>query len=509
MAELNAAIELLDHNLAAGRAEKVAYTDMQRELTFGELSENCTRMGELLAAHGVAQESRIAVLMLDTVDWPTVFLGAIRVGVIPVALNTLLTTEQYDYILNDCRAQALFISAPLLPVVTPILENLPHLRHVFVVGESKHDHIDFTTALQATGTDAAPATTYADEVAFWLYSSGSTGMPKGVQHVHSSMTQVSDFYGQQLLGIREDDVSYSAAKFFFAYGLANNLYLPLSVGATTVLFDGRPTPEAVMERLATHQPTLFYGVPTLYAALLSVPECTPENTSHRLRLCISAGEALPPDIAQQWTERFGVEVLDGVGSTELLYIFVSNRPGDVRFGTSGKAVPGYEIKLIGEDGTEVPDGEVGEMVVRTTTASIGYWNQRAKSRSTFVGEWTHTGDKYIRNTDGYYEICGRTDDMFKVSGIWVSPFEVEAALISHPAVLEAGVVPAEDEDELVKPKAFVVLQPGQSSDGLFEALKSHVQNAVGVWKYPRWIEFVDDLPKTATGKIQRYKLRES
>lgn len=507
--EYNAAVDFVDRNVQEGYGDRPAFIDMQRALTYGALLDDCGRMAGLLAKHGIGPECRVAMLVLDTVDFPVIFWGAIRAGVVPIALNTLLTAEQYEYILGDCRARALFVSAPVLATVGPVLERLAHLERVFVIGGDSGEHLDFRAELDPQPSDASPASTCPDEVAFWLYSSGSTGMPKGVLHVHSSPMETARLYAQGVLGLRQDDVVFSAAKLFFAYGLGNGLSFPMSVGASTVLLDSRPTPTAVWERLKTHQPTIFCGVPTLYAAILAAPECTRENGSARLRCCISAGEALPEEIGKSWKARFGVDILDGVGSTEMLHIFLSNRPDDVHYGRSGKAVSGYELRLVDEHGADIGAGQVGELMVRGSSAANGYWNQRAKSRRTFEGEWTRTGDKYVLDEEGYYEYCGRTDDMFKVSGIWVSPFEVESALVSHPAVLEAAVVPAEDDDELLKPKAFVVLKKGKGSDELFETLKEHVKEKVGTWKYPRWIEFVDDLPKTATGKIQRFKLRES
>jgi 4-hydroxybenzoate-CoA ligase len=348
------------------------------------------------------------------------------------------------------------------------------------------------------------ADTCADETAFWLYSSGSTGMPKGVRHVHSSLMETARLTGQDCLGIQEDDVIYSAAKLFFAYGLGNSMSFPMSVGATSVLLPERPTPEAVFRTLKQYQPTMFFGAPTLYAAMLAYPEGTPGNSSGRLRQCVSAGEALPADIGKAFRAKFGVDVLDGVGSTEMLHQYVCNSPRNLKYGTSGKPVPGYE------QGNDTPDGEVGEMLVRGPSAGDGYWNQRDKSRATFEGNWTRSGDKYVRDAEGYYTYQGRTDDMFKVSGIWVSPFEVESALIGHASVLEAAVVPKEDTDGLLKPKAFIVLKPGKTpGNGLHNELKEHVKAKAGMWKYPRWIEIVDGLPKTATGKIQRFKLREN
>jgi 4-hydroxybenzoate-CoA ligase len=429
---------------------------------------------------------------------------------VPVCLNTLLTAEQYGYILGDARARALFVAAPLLPVVQPILGQLPFLKHVFVAGgEPPAFALSFRGELGFQQTEFQAVETCADETAFWLYSSGSTGSPKGVRHVHSSPMETARLTGQDCLGIGEDDVIYSAAKLFFAYGLGNSMSFPMSVGACAVLVPERPTPEAVFRTLKQYQPTMFFGAPTLYAAMLAYPQGTPANGSQRLRQCVSAGEALPAEIGKAFRAKFGVDVLDGVGSTEMLHQYVCNSARALKYGTSGKPVPGYEIRLVDEHGKDVANGEVGEMLVRGPSAGDGYWNQRAKSRSTFEGAWTRSGDKYVRDAEGFYTYQGRTDDMFKVSGIWVSPFEVESALVGHASVLEAAVVPKEDTDGLLKPKAFIVLKPGQTAgNGLQEELKERVKAKAGMWKYPRWIEIVDGLPKTATGKIQRFKLRD-
>lgn len=507
----NAATDFIERNLGPGRIDKPAFIDPNETLTYGGLALRCNQMGNLLATYGVGRESRIALLLLDTVDFPPAFWGAIKAGVIPVSLNTLLNAEQYAYILGDSRAKALFISAPLLPAVQPILGRLPDLRHIFVAGGEPPPYaLSLRTELAAQSTAFAAADTCCDETAFWLYSSGSTGMPKGARHVHSSLMETARLTGQGCLGIREDDVIYSAAKLFFAYGLGNGMTFPMSVGATAILRPDRPTPELVFATLKAHQATVFYGVPTLYAAMLAYPGGTPENSSPRLRLCVSAGEALPEQVGTAFAERFGVDVLDGVGSTEMLHQYVCNFPGKVRYGTTGTPIPGYEVRLVDDAGRDVADGEVGEMLVRGPTAADGYWNQRDKSRATFEGTWTRSGDKYVRDAQGFYIYQGRTDDMFKVSGIWVSPFEVESALASHASVLEAAVVPKEDADGLLKPRAFVVLKPGQTvGDGLQETLREHVKAKAGPWKYPRWVEFVDSLPKTATGKIQRFKLRQT
>jgi len=507
----NAATDMVDRNVTHGRGAKPAFIDPSETLTYGELQARCNRMANLLATYGLVRESRIALLLLDTVDFPVAFWGAIKAGVVPVALNTLLTSEQYAYILSDSRVRALFISAPLLAAVEPILGQLASLKHVFVCGGEPPPYaLSFRAELDQQAPAFEAVDTCCDETAFWLYSSGSTGMPKGVRHVHSSLMETARLCGQQCLGMREDDLVYSAAKLFFAYGLGNAMSFPMSVGASAVLVPDRPTPELVFRTLKRHQPTFFFGVPTLYAAMLAYPDGTPAMSSERLRVCVSAGEALPAEVGRAFRAKFGVDLYDGVGSTEMLHQYVCNSAAGLKYGTSGKPVPGYEIRLVDEHGKEVGEGEVGEMLVRGSTHSEGYWNQREKSRATFEGGWTRTGDKYTRDADGYYAYQGRTDDMFKVSGIWVSPFEVESALIGHAAVLEAAVVPKADSDGLLKPKAFIVLKPGRNAvNGLEEELKEQVKLKAGPWKYPRWIEFVDTLPKTATGKIQRFKLREA
>jgi 4-hydroxybenzoate-CoA ligase len=513
----NAASDFVDTNVQAGRGAKTAFTDGKRKLTYSELQTQSQRFAHGLRALGLRQESRIALLLLDTVDYPVAFWGAIRAGVVCIPLNTLLTPEQYLYILGDSRAEALFVSAPLLKVIEPILPKLPNLHRVIVTGGdgtapkeiAGREMLSFESVLERGKTETWTAPTISDETAFWLYSSGSTGQPKGARHVHSSLIATAKLYGQGVLGIREDDVVYSAAKIFFAYGLGNAMSFPMSVGATTILLPDRPAPDAIFALMQREQPTIFYGVPTLFAAMLAHKEIGRGAGSKRLRWCVSAGEALPENLGKRWKDVVGADILDGIGSTEMLHIFVSNRPGDIRYGTSGLPVPGYDAKIIDEHGQEVGAGEIGELVVRGPSAADGYWNQREKSRRTFAGEWTYTGDKYIRDEQGYYQYCGRTDDMFKVSGNWVSPFEVEAALASHDAVLEAAVIGEEDDDKLVKPKAYVVLKPGIAADAkLLDSIKEHVKSTAGLWKYPRWIEFRAELPKTATGKIQRFKLRE-
>jgi 4-hydroxybenzoate-CoA ligase len=491
----------------SGKPAFIEATGECRQITYADLAEQSGRLADLCERHGIAREDRAAMLVLDQIEFPIIFFGCIKAGIPPVALNTLLSTSVYDAILRDSRARALFVSSELFPTVQPALKDNPFLRAVFVIGGDTPDGCHaFATELAASQTRDT-VTASADECAFWLYSSGSTGLPKGVRHVHASLKATADTYGANVLRIKPDDTVFSAAKMFFAYGLGNSISFPMSVGATTVLLRERPTPESVFDVIERTKPTVFCGVPTLYAAMVAGLEAGDFSVSCPLRCCISAGEALPEEVGKRWKALLGTDILDGVGSTEMLHIFLSNSIGDVEYGTSGTAVPGYDLRLVDENGDEVEPGVVGELLVNGESAADGYWNQRDKSRATFEGTWTRTGDKYERRKDGRYIYCGRTDDMFKVSGIWVSPFEVEQALISHPAVLEAAIVAAPDEQGLEKPKAFVVLKQESASGGLEDALREHVKEKIGKWKYPRWVEIVPDLPKTATGKIQRFKLR--
>jgi 4-hydroxybenzoate-CoA ligase len=512
----NAVSDFVDAHIPR-RTSKIAFVDPDRSLTYGDLQARSIRFANALRALGLRQEDRVALLLHDTVDYPVAFWGTVRAGSVALPLNTFLTVPQYSYILTDSRASTLVAAAPLAQAIWPVIENLPHLKTIILVGAIEDDKAGFPgrgvrlfedVLAQASGKPFT-ADTLSDEVAFWMYTSGSTGDPKGVKHVHSSLVATAKLMGQGILGITENDVVHSASKLFFAYGLGNAMSFPLSVGATAALWPERPSPEGVFEMMRKHRPTIFYGVPSLYTALLAHSEICKGAGSDRLRLCVSAGEALPAHIGERWRDVVGVDVLDGLGSTELLNTFLSNRPGDIRYGSTGKPVPGYDMRIVDDTGRELGVNEIGELIVHGPSAGEGYWNQRAKTRRTFVGEWTYTGDKYRRDADGYYYYCGRTDDMFKVSGMWVSPFDVEAALVSHEAVLEAAVIGKEDADGLIKPKAFIVLKNGvAANDSLFETLKSHVKERAGAWKFPRWIELRTDLPRTATGKIQRFKLRD-
>ena len=554
--DYNAAVEFIDANLANGRAEKIAFVDAAGQYIYGDLAERVNRAGNALRALGAGMETRVLMCMLDGIDFPAVFWGAIKAGCVPIPLNTLLTSNDYAHLLRDSRAPVVVVSEALLERFAAALEGQPHVGHVVVAGDEAHgnpptaagstagdlpgmpaetDSTDRAATPAETGSAGRtgspsgtggfgrhrlaellataspqldPAPTTCDDVAFWLYTSGSTGTPKGSMHLHRDLITTAEHYGVGTLGIREDDLVYSAAKLFFAYGLGNGMTFPFYVGATTAVLAGRPTPDAVMALLREHCPTIFYGVPTLYGAMLALPPGRDGDRSSRLRLAVSAGEALPAEIGAAWEKRFGAPILDGLGSTEMLHIFLSNREGDVRYGTSGTAVPGYELKLICETGEPAAPGEIAELWVSGDSSALAYWNQREKSLATFHGPWTRTGDKYVVDEEGYYHYCGRTDDMLKVGGQWVSPFEVESALLGHEAVLEAAVVAAEDDQGLVKPKAFVVPREGVETDAaLAAALQEFVKDRLAPFKYPRWIEFAGDLPKTATGKIQRFKLR--
>jgi benzoate-CoA ligase family protein len=504
----NFAADILERNLAAGRANKPVYIDPRGSWTYGALAERVDRFGGALRSLGVRQEERILLALLDDIDWPTAFLGAIKAGVIPIPVNTLMTEEDYRFMLADSRAKVLVVSEPLLAKFENLIPSSPDLMHVIVAGENARGHRAFERLLDEAPPDSYTAPTTRDDMCFWLYTSGSTGRPKGAVHVHSSLRLTADLYGMGVLGLKESDLCYSVAKLFFAYGLGNAMTFPMAVGATTVLSPERPTPDGVGELLRRHPITVFYGVPTFYAAFLASPRA-PECSELNLRCCVSAGEALPPDVGRRWKERYGVDILDGIGSTEMLHIFISNYPGAVKYGTTGRPVPGYDIRLIDDDGHVIGESrELGELQVRGPTSAAMYWNNRDMTRETFLGEWTRSGDKYLRDEDGYYVYCGRRDDMLKVGGIYVSPFEVEGALCTHSEVLEAAVVAWPDEENLIKPKAYVVLKAAEKAcDELAHVLQSHVKASLAPYKYPRWIEFRTELPRTATGKIQRFKLR--
>ena len=505
--EFNFAQHLITCN--GTRSDKTALIDDTGSLSYGQLTEQIRRFAGGLNALGLKREERVLLLMHDSSDWVVAFLGSLYAGVVPVAVNTLLTADDYAFMLRNSRAQAAFVSGALLPTLQAAMDLAKtEVGHVVVsrptasLAQGQFNMAD----LVAQNPSILPAQTMADEPAFWLYSSGSTGQPKGTVHSQGNLYWTAELYGKGVLDLRENDTVFSAAKLFFAYGLGNALTFPLSVGASVVLMAERPTPQATFKRLVDHQPTVFYGAPTGYGGMLAHADL-PAKSQVALRLCSSAGEALPRDIAERWSAHFGCEIIDGIGSTEMLHVFLSNRPGDVRYGTTGKPVPGYEVQLRHEDGSVVRGhDEIGDLYVQGPSSALMYWNNREKSRNTFQGVWTQSGDKYTRDADGYYTYAGRNDDMLKVSGIYVSPFEVESTLVQHPAILEAAVIGKEDTDGLTKTKAFIVLKAGQSMTQ--EEVKAFVKERLAPYKYPRFIEFVAELPKTATGKIQRFRLRD-
>jgi benzoate-CoA ligase len=500
--------------LNAGRAAKAAFVDDLGTLSYGALDERVRRIAAGLRALGIRREERVLLLMQDCNDWPVSFLGAMYAGLVPVAVNTLLTADDYAYMLEHSRAQAVLVSGALLPTLTMAMVKSDHeVGKVIVsrpVAPLHPAEVDLEAFIKANQPMDKPAPTTPDDPGFWLYSSGSTGRPKGTVHSHGNPYWTAELYGKGVLALRENDVCFSAAKLFFAYGLGNALSFPMSVGATTILMAERPTPDATFKRwlggVGGVKPTVFYGAPTGFAGMLAHP-ALPARDAVAMRLVSSAGEALPAELGEKFKRHFGVDIVDGIGSTEMLHIFLSNTPERVRYGTTGWPVPGYEVELRGDDGKPVPDGEPGDLYIQGPSAAMMYWGNRAKTRETFQGGWTKSGDKYIRNEDGSYTYGGRSDDMLKVSGIYVSPFEVEATLVQHPAVLEAAVIGVPDAEGLTKTKAFVVLKSGSSATA--DELKAFVKDKLAPYKYPRQIEFVADLPKTATGKIQRFKLREA
>ena len=504
-----------DHLLAqnAGRANKPAFIDDHGTLTYGQLDERVRRLGAGLRSLFLRREERVLILMHDCNDWPVAFLGSAYAGLVPVAVNTLLTADDYAYMLEHSRAQTVLISGAVLPTLNAAMTKSDHEVQKVIVSHPlaplHPSEIEFEAFLAAHAPLDKPAPTSPDDPGFWLYSSGSTGRPKGTVHSHGNPYWTCELYAKGVLGLREDDVCFSAAKLFFAYGLGNALTFPMSVGASTILMGERPTPEATFKRwvggVGGVKPTVFYGAPTGFAGMLAHPQL-PARDQVAMRLVSSAGEALPAELGERFKAHFGVDIVDGIGSTEMLHIFLSNRPDKVRYGSTGWPVPGYEVELRGENGEPVPDGEPGDLYIQGPSAAMMYWGNRQKTRDTFQGGWTKSGDKYVRNEDGSYTYGGRSDDMLKVSGIYVSPFEVEATLVQHPAVLEAAVIGKEDKDGLTKTKAFVVLKSGAKTSE--DDLKSFVKDRLAPYKYPRFIEFVTELPKTATGKIQRFKLRE-
>ncbi len=510
--KFNVATYFIDRNVCEGKASNIAIECGGEQVSYQQLLQRTNRVGNALRALDVRMEERVAILLPDSPEFLYSFFGAIKIGAVAVPLNTYLQPQEYEYLLNDTRARILIIHHTLLPQVqaTP-LERLRCLQHIVAVGGeagSSHQRLEQITTSAATQLE--PAQTTKDDAAFWLYSSGSTGASKACIHLHHDMVVCSQLYAKGILQITDRDRCYSVARLFFAYGLGNAGYFPFSCGATTILSPDRPEPAGIYANIERYRPTLFFSVPSNYAALLSYhrPDGTEFDLSS-IRHAISAGESLPAALYERFKERFGIEILDALGSTETLQMVISNRPGEIRPGSSGKIIPGYEAKLVDESGNQVPRGEIGALIVKGDSTCSGYWNQHEKTKQTFEGPWFRTGDKYYQDDDGYFWYAGRSDDLFKVNGRWLSPAEVESALIAHPAVLEAAVIAREDGNSLIKPAAYVVIRPDfVPGEELVHELQDWVMQRIGAYKRPRWIEFLPELPKTSTGKLQRFKLRE-
>jgi len=506
--EFNAAAWFVDRHVAEGRADRLAIRYDGRAITYGAVQACANRVGNALRRLALGMEQRVVLLLPDCPEFVYAFWGALKIGAVPVPTNTLLKPRDYEYILNDSRAAVAIAGEELAPAIEAVRSRLTFLKHLVVAGRAAPGQTALEELVAGESEELAPEATTRDDVAFWLYTSGTTGTPKAAVHLHHDMVVCCEAFGRHVLEIAPEDRTFSVARLFFAYGLGNALYFPFHVGASTVLSLKRPEPTQVFEIVAREKPTLFFAVPTAYAALLQVANAA-RNDLRSVRLCLSAGEPLPKAIYERWLERFGLEILDGIGSTELCHTFIANRRGRVRPGSTGTLVPGYDARIVDDADRDVPPGEVGNLLVKGDSACAGYWNQHERTNRTFLGEWTRTGDKYRCDADGFYWYAGRSDDMIKAGGMWVSPAEVESALAEHPAVLEAGVVGAADRDELVKPLAFVVLAAGHApTPALEEALKAFVKQRLAPYKYPRWFVFVPELPKTATGKIQRFRLRE-
>jgi benzoate-CoA ligase len=503
----NAAVELVDRNIEKGYGEKTAIYYREQEISYDQLLKQVNKAGNGFKSLGIEIENRVMLLLPDCPQFFYTFLGAIKIGAVAVPVNTLLRANDYLYVLNDCRAKVLVVSEEMVNLIEPILAEAEYLKQIVVVGRAKEGEIAFDSLIAAQPEELTAAKTCPDDTAFWVYSSGTTGFPKGVVHLHHDMIYAADTYTNEVLSLTPNDVMYSTSKLFFSYGLGNALYYPLRNGAATVLCPERPEPKVIMEIINIYRPTLFFSVPTSYAALLQATVNHP-NAFQGLRLCVSSGEPLPEILYSRWKERFNIEIIDGMGCSEACNTFLSNRPGAVVPGSAGKVLPGYEVRIVDENGNILPFGEVGTLQVKGDSLAAGYWNQHEKTKDSFLGHWFSTGDRFYLDEAQNLFYVGRADDMLKVGGIWVSPIEVERTIMRHDAVLECGVIGKEDNNNLVKPKAFIVLKDGyQASQELEKEIKDFVKEQIAHYKYPRWIQFVSELPKTATGKIQRYKLR--
>ncbi|RMF80511.1 MAG: benzoate-CoA ligase family protein [Chloroflexi bacterium] len=505
------AVEILEHNLV-DRADKKALLTLDREMTFREVSNEVNQVGNALRKLGVRFGDVVGILAPDSAEWVTAYFGVMKIGAVALGMNTLMKPYEYDYILQDSRARVLIVHESLLPAIDEVRKKHTTLEHTIVIGDigERTDVHSFRMLIGGEATTLKAAYTHREDICMLNYSSGTTGEPKGIPHAHKDLPLTAQLWGVNTLGLQESDRTFALAKLFFTFGTGGNLLFPWYAGASIVLYAGSPrVTDNILAHIDRFKPTVFYNAPTGYAIMLSIADFTDRYDISSLRLCVSAGEALPAPVWQQWKERTGIEIIDGIGCTEVFHIFISNRPGDIRPGSSGKPVEGFEARIVDDDMNDVPQGEIGNLLIKGETTALSYLHQYDRSRRTFLGEWLFTGDKYFVDEDGYYWHAGRSDDMLKVGGIWVSPMEVESTLISHPAVVECAVVGHEDQSDLVKPKAFVILQDGyEASAELEQELIAYCREKLADYKRPRWVQFVDELPKTATGKIQRFRLRE-
>jgi benzoate-CoA ligase family protein len=501
----NAATTFVDENIAQGRGGRIAIYYQDETITYQEVYEKVNRTGNALKELGVEIEHRILLALPDSPEFAYSFFGAIKIGAVPIPTNPWMAAKDYEYLIKDSRARAIIVHESVLPEIAKIRDNTRYLKHVLVVGTAGEKALPYHELIAQASDRLEPEPTQRDDVGFWGYTSGSTGMPKGAVHLQHDMITISDLFVKPVLGMNEKDLCFSASKLFFSYGLGNSLYFPFRFGASTVLWPEKPDPEKILQVIEKYKPTFFFSVPTLYARFLQIEK---KYDLSSLRICLSSGEPLPPAIFHQWKDRFGLELLDVVGSTEATHDFLANRPGRAKPGSSGEVTPAFDAKIVDDEGREVPLGEIGNLMVKGDANSPYYWNKHEQTKRVMQGEWLKTGDTYYCDAEGYYWYCGRSDDMMKVGGLWVSPIEIENTLMDHPAVLESGVIGATDADGLLKPKAYVLLKPEfKPNDGLRSELQTHVKTKLAPYKYPRWIEFVDDLPKTVTGKIQRFRLR--
>jgi len=508
--QFNAAEYFVDRNVAAGRGGKTAILFEDQVVTYDNLMENVNRVANGLRQLGLGMESRVMLLLRDTPEMIYSFYGTIKAGAVAIPTNILMKAPDFLYMLNDSRAPVLIVDAVFLPEIEKILDQAVFLKNVVVCGEQDHAYLSFNKLTAEAGTDYKAAPTTRDDAAFWLYSGRNPEKIMGAVHHHSHMVYCAEAYAQGILDMTADDRAMGSF-LYFAYGLGNGAYFPFAVGATTILISHPPKPELFYEDLLKYKPTLFFTVPTLLGALADYKEtCRREEKDlppvDSLRACISSAEILSPEIYHHFMEEFGVEILEGTGSTEICHIFLSNQFGEVQPGSTGKVVPGYQTRLLDEDGKPIGPGQVGNLMV--SGGSIA-WNQREETRRNMLGEWFVTGDRYAVDEAGYYYFRGRSDDMLRVGGKWLAPQEVEKTLNLHPAVAESAVVGYQGKDELIKPYAYVVLNPDSSaSDSLQEDIKQFVKDRIAVYKYPRWIEFTESIPKTTGGKIQRFVLQE-